>query len=66
MCLCFQSNATHNKHFPVGGMGSLFKVREWWSTKIDDEFDRFSLVVGNIDNSADDEGKFHQIQVRNG
>eukprot|EP01061_Rhynchopus_euleeides_P007200 TRINITY_DN16193_c0_g1_i2.p1 TRINITY_DN16193_c0_g1~~TRINITY_DN16193_c0_g1_i2.p1 ORF type:complete len:254 (+),score=70.02 TRINITY_DN16193_c0_g1_i2:93-854(+) len=33
-------------------MGSLFKARDWWSTRCGDseEFDRGCLVVGNIDN----------------
>lgn len=31
---------------------SLFRAREWWSTKLGEgeEFDRGSMAVGNIDN----------------
>lgn len=40
-------------------MGSLFKTREWWTTKFDDEqgFDTNSLITANIDNSPDGEGQ---------
>lgn len=39
-------------------MGSLFKAREAWSTKVDDElgFDARSLVVANVDNAISREG----------
>ena len=38
-------------HTPVT-MGSLFKARDWWSTRCGDreEFDRGCLLVGNLDN----------------
>lgn len=39
---------------------SLFKVREWWrgaAGSSEDEFDRGSLVVGNVDNNPDREDK---------
>ena len=34
---------------------SLFKVRDWWSTKcgLDEEFDRGCMCVSNIDNDPD-------------
>lgn len=34
---------------------SLFRAREWWSTKLGDEeeFDRGSMTVGNVDNDVD-------------
>lgn len=34
---------------------SLFRAREWWSAKLgdDEEFDRGSMALGNVDNNAD-------------
>lgn len=40
---------------------SLFKAREWWSTKcgsgIDEEFVKGSLAIGNVDNEGNDRQK---------
>eukprot|EP00742_Colponemidia_sp_Colp-10_P002939 GILJ01003136.1.p1 GENE.GILJ01003136.1~~GILJ01003136.1.p1 ORF type:complete len:868 (-),score=153.08 GILJ01003136.1:19-2622(-) len=38
---------------------SLFQAREWWSTRAgtDEEYDRGSVCVGNIDNAADNAQK---------
>ena len=33
-------------------MGSLFKLRDYWSEKFNEEFDVHSLLVGNFDNDA--------------
>lgn len=35
---------------------SLFRAREWWSTKVgeNEEFDRSSMVLGNVDNNSDE------------
>ncbi|CAN0492758.1 unnamed protein product [Scytosiphon promiscuus] len=34
---------------------SLFRAREWWSTKLgeSEEFDRGSMALGNVDNDPD-------------
>lgn len=37
-------------------MGSLFKAREAWSVKLEEEFDVGSLVISNVDNSTDSKG----------
>lgn len=38
---------------------SIFKAREWWSTKVDggEELDGACMAVGNIDNEADGSDK---------
>lgn len=38
---------------------SLFKVRDWWSTKVgvEEEFDQGCLCVANVNNNAEKQGK---------
>jgi Bardet-Biedl syndrome 9 protein len=38
---------------------SLFKAREWWSTKVDggEELDGSCMALGNVDNEADGSDK---------
>lgn len=35
---------------------SLFRAREWWSTKVGEreEFDKGSMALGNVDNDPDE------------